>query len=214
MYQPGSQAIYDVVEKFGSDILLPDKPKGEEEIDRKKLGAIVFSDPSAMSVRLIDVIIFVRFYMKSFKSDLTPPQLKCNQSLEHIVWPHVKTEILKQIEKIREQQETNDTNKENVIILEAAVLLDAGWEDLLDGVWVVRAPHDVAVDRLVEHRSFTKEDAEKRMKAQTTRRGIGNIDEEVKSGVVTAIIDNNGGVDELKAALLEKLQDLNAWKKI
>ena len=52
MYQPGSQAIYDVVEKFGSDILLPDKPKGEEEIDRKKLGSIVFSDPSAMSVSL------------------------------------------------------------------------------------------------------------------------------------------------------------------
>ena len=52
VYKPGSQAIHDVVDKFGSDILLHDKPKGEEEIDRKKLGAIVFSDPSAMSVRL------------------------------------------------------------------------------------------------------------------------------------------------------------------
>lgn len=57
VYQPGSQAIYDVVEKFGSDILLPGKPKGEEEIDRKKLGAIVFSDPSAMSVSLYVVYI-------------------------------------------------------------------------------------------------------------------------------------------------------------
>lgn len=152
--------------------------------------------------------------MRPLIIELTPPTLKIVQSLEHIVWPHVKTEIQKQIEKIREQQETNDdkANKDNVIILEAAVLLDAGWDDLLDGVWVVRAPHDVAVDRLVEYRSFTKEDAEKRMEAQMTRRGIGNIYEEVKNGVVTAIIENSGGVDELKAALLEKLQDSNAWK--
>jgi len=51
VYQPGSQAIYDVVELFGDDILLPDKPKGQEEIDRKKLGAIVFGDPKKMKVR-------------------------------------------------------------------------------------------------------------------------------------------------------------------
>ena len=40
----------DVVEQFGVDILQTGKNKGEEEIDRKKLGALVFSNPSSMSV--------------------------------------------------------------------------------------------------------------------------------------------------------------------
>lgn len=131
----------------------------------------------------------------------------------------MKTEILAQIGEIQQQHQQqvgNDAEdkriKYPVIVLEAAVLLDAGWDDLLDGVWVIRAPHQAAVDRLVENRSFTKEDAEKRMEAQKTRRGIDNVDEEVKNGVVTAIIENTGGVDELKAALLEKLEDPNAWK--
>jgi dephospho-CoA kinase len=52
VYKPGSQAVKDVVDRFGSDVLVQDKPEGEEEIDRKKLGAIVFSDPTAMSVSL------------------------------------------------------------------------------------------------------------------------------------------------------------------
>ena len=210
MYKPGSQAIYDVVEEFGSDILLPDKPKGEEEIDRKKLGAIVFGDPNAMSL------------------------------LERIVWPHVKAEIIARIEDIKKQQATSSTSTTKtpagqeedaesgndapattttinilqppIIVLEAAVLLDAGWEDLLDGVWVVRAPQKTAVERLIEYRSFTREDAEKRIEAQNPRRGIGNVEEEVKNGVVTAIIENTGGLEELKKALLDKLNDSNAWK--
>lgn len=32
---------------------MPGKPQGQEEIDRKKLGAVVFSDPKSMSVRAL-----------------------------------------------------------------------------------------------------------------------------------------------------------------
>ena len=47
VYSPGSQAVKDIIAEFGKEILLD---ADKEEIDRKKLGAIVFSDPSAMSV--------------------------------------------------------------------------------------------------------------------------------------------------------------------
>ena len=99
-----------------------------------------------------------------------------------------------------------------MIVLESAVLLEAGYQDILDGCWVVRAPPEVAVSRLVEYRSFSKEDAEKRIEAQKTRRGIGNVEEEMDKREVTAVIENTGGLDELKASLLEKLKDPNAWK--
>ncbi|CAB9525906.1 Dephospho-CoA kinase [Seminavis robusta] len=190
VYQPGSQTIKDVVERFGTDILQTGKPKGEEEIDRKKLGAIVFSDPDAMA------------------------------TLERIVWPHVRTKILARIEEIKQEQQNeskgnnNDDNHQQpaTIVLESAVLLDAEWEDLLDGIWLVRVPHTVAIQRLVQYRNFSEEDAQKRIEAQQTRRGIGNADEEVEKGVVTAIIENTGEVEELQKSLQENLHSAKSWK--
>lgn len=139
------------------------------------------------------------------------------KKLEQIVWPHVKTKIFSRIEEIKKQDVTKESLDNEtmvpVIVVEAAVLLDAGWEDALDGVWVVRAPPTVAVERLVEHRSFSVKDAKQRIEAQNSRRGIGNIDEEVKRGIVTAIIENTGGLEELKESLQKALHDENAWKQ-
>ena len=55
VYEPGSQAIQDVVNGFGSDILEPNS----ETIDRKKLGSIVFADRNEMAVRNNDMFFFV-----------------------------------------------------------------------------------------------------------------------------------------------------------
>ena len=48
VYEPGSQSLKDIVAAFGDDILSSDAT-----IDRKKLGAIVFSNGNAMSVSLL-----------------------------------------------------------------------------------------------------------------------------------------------------------------
>jgi dephospho-CoA kinase len=98
------------------------------------------------------------------------------------------------------------------VVLESAVLLDAGWEDLLDGIWVVRVPHNLAVERLVQYRNLTKEEAEKRIQSQKSRRGIGNVEEEVEKGAITAIIENTGDVEQLKKSLLENLNNDKSWK--
>jgi len=45
VYEPGSQSLKDIVAEFGQDIL-----SNDATIDRKKLGAIVFSDNNAMTV--------------------------------------------------------------------------------------------------------------------------------------------------------------------
>ena len=136
------------------------------------------------------------------------------KALEEIVWPHLKAEIRSLIYNIK-QEHSSASKSESVpvIVLEAAVLLDAGFDDILDGVWVVRAPPDVAIQRLVEYRSFTEDDAKKRIEAQKTRRGIGNVEKEVEDGVVTAVIENTGDLEALKEELLKKLNDSNAWKK-
>lgn len=155
----------------------------EDTIDRKALGKIVFAERSAMA------------------------------KLEQIVWPHVKTKLKEKIDSSRDEwSHGKAAGNEPVIILEAAILLDAGWDDLLDGVWAVRVPASVSLERLMETRNLSKEESEKRMSAQQSSRGIGNIDEEVKSGVITAVIENEGSLDDLKEALQSAMNDPKSWK--
>ena len=183
VYSPGSQAIRDIAQEFGSDILIEETG----EIDRKKLGAIVFAERSAM------------------------------ERLEQIVWPHTKDEVIRRIEDIVNKYESKGNDEEEkatvpVVVVEAAVLLDADWhKDFLDGVLMVTAKRDVALQRLIETRGWTKEEAEQRLDAQVSRRGIGNLDDEVANKNISAVVDNSGSLDDLKSTLEKALNNPSLW---
>jgi|JI9StandDraft_2_1071091.scaffolds.fasta_scaffold336137_1 dephospho-CoA kinase len=70
-------------------------------------------------------------------------------------------------------QETGDETVHHrrcpFVVLESAVLLDVRWDDLLDGLWVVTAPRDAALHRLIETRGPTLLGGKN---AQESRRGI------------------------------------------
>lgn len=174
VYRPGSQAVKDVAEAFGSDNVID----SNGEIDRKKLGSIVFSDLEDM------------------------------KKLERIVWPHVKQDILDQIQRIKDEWKGDGLP---IVVVEAAVLLDADWQGMMSGVLVVTASPSVALDRLVENRGLSREEAEKRVAAQLSRRGIGNLEEEVRNKVVTAVIDNSGSLDDLQQALSQTVGNASTW---
>jgi hypothetical protein len=55
-----------------------------------------------------------------------------------------------------------------------------------------------------------KEDASNRLEAQSSRRGIGNWQDELKSGAVTAIIENEGS--DLWEKLEAAFDDPGCWK--
>jgi dephospho-CoA kinase len=176
VYEPNSAALNDIINEFGSDLLL-----ASGEIDRKKLGSIVFADIADM------------------------------KKLERIVWPHVKTKIMQQIETMKLEFTTKGNDKIPVIVVEAAVLLDAEWNDILDGIWVVTVSQPTAIRRLQGNRNLSVEESEKRIQAQSSRRGIGNLQQEVDDGIVSAVIPNDSSLEALKACLLAKLNDPNAW---
>jgi dephospho-CoA kinase len=157
-------------------------------IDRKKLGSIVFADRDAM------------------------------RTLEALIWPQVQSEIEKRIQRIRSEWLTSSSNdaslsfKEPVVVVEAAVLLDAGWQHtFLDAVWVITVSQEVALHRMMETRGLSREEALKRIEAQQSRRGIGNLSDESAKGVVTAQIDNSGTLEELHASLSVQLKNPAAW---
>ncbi len=107
--------------------------------------------------------------------------------LTDIVWPEIRRLAQAEIAAIRAAQPTA------VVVLEAAVLFEAGWEPLVDEIWVVVVDRDTAVARAIMRGGLSAAQVEARIDAQLT-----NAERKKRAQVV---LDNSG--DE--AALLSQL---------
>ena len=103
--------------------------------------------------------------------------------LQSIVWPEIK-------EKLKEKME-NDSEK--IIIVEAAILLEANWADLFDVVILLYADDDVIINRLTSRNNLSIEDATKRLKSQLTI----NERKDKLQNVNHIIIENNQDMNSL-----------------
>jgi len=110
------------------------------------------------------------------------------RQLTDIVWPPTAESLAAIVQK----QAAAGTG---VLVLEAAVLLQAGWDRLVDEVWLVRAPLAVARERLQRGRGLTPEEVEARLAAR--------VEPDVARADI--VIDNDGDL----AALERKVED--AW---
>lgn len=82
------------------------------------------------------------------------------KALNDIVWP----ELLKCAKaKIKEMHEIE---KKEVILLEAAVLLQAGWEVETHEIWSCIIPSKVAIQRVMERNNLSEEEAKARVNSQ------------------------------------------------
>jgi len=82
------------------------------------------------------------------------------QRLCAIVWPEIRKLVQAELETLVRR------SPEAIVVLEAAVLLEAGWEDLVDEVWVVRVSPEIAVVRLVARNGLDPSEARARLAAQ------------------------------------------------
>ncbi len=103
-----------------------------------------------------------------------PERLK---QLTDIVWPEIRRLAEAQIAAYR------TTEPEAVIVLEAAVLFEAGWEDAVEDIWVVVVDPDIAIERAIERDNVPAELVQKRIDAQ-----LSNDDRKAKADVT---IDNS-----------------------
>ena len=79
------------------------------------------------------------------------------------------------------------------IVLDAAVLFEAGWDALCDEVWTVSTAPARALERLVARNRLTPEAARARIGAQ-----LGNAEREARAD---RVIRNDGTLDALAAAV-------------
>ena len=152
-YTPQTEAWEQVVVAFGYGILQEDG-----EIDRRKLGALVFSDPDQL------------------------------EKLNQIMHPRMARMVADQIEALRGEQV-------DVVVVEAALLFEAGWDSLVEEVWVTDSPEKVVIERLKLRNGMSEEEARKRMSSQ-----MGRIERLERSDYV---IENSGDMAALESAIKE-----------
>jgi len=152
-YTPNTEAWEQVVAAFGDDILQDDK-----EIDRRKLGAIVFSDSSQLD------------------------------KLNAIMHPRMARMVSDKIEVLRGQGV-------KVVVVEAALLFEAGWDTLVEEVWVTDSSEDIVVGRLEERNGLSEEEAKKRINSQMDRA------ERIERS--DFVIDNSSDMAGLESAIKE-----------
>lgn len=102
--------------------------------------------------------------------------------LNKIVHPAVGREMAARLDAQRDTA--------NVVVLDIPLLVENPREGLC-GVVVVDLPTDIAVDRLVEFRGMSRDDAEARISRQATR--------EARVALADKVIDNSGSLEQLVA---------------
>ena len=147
-YTPNSEGWRKVISVFGQDIV-----GTENEIDRKKLGGIVFSDPSEM------------------------------EKLNKLMHPIIHDLVEEKIQLLSDQGI-------KVVVLEAAILIEANWQDLTDEIWLAKSNQEVVIERVQLRNNFTREEIIKRIQSQ-----MSNDEREKHSDIV---IDNNGTIEQLE----------------
>jgi len=121
----------------------------------------------------------------------SPESLK---KLTDIVWPAIKNMAQQEIESVKAQQ------PKQVIVLEAAVLFEAGWEDIVDEVWSTLVDREVAIERATNRDGSDREQVEARIDAQLTN--------EERAEKADRLIKNSGSEEDL-AEIVKAL-----WKEV
>jgi dephospho-CoA kinase len=149
---PGHQAVLNAFGKWVLD--------SQGEIDRARLGRLVFNDGSAMT------------------------------TLEDIVHPLVSQAIEMMVKRASQK----------VIVIEAIKLLESDLRNLCDVVWVVNVPQEMQIQRLVQKRGLSSDEAAQRIHFQSAQ--------QQKIASANVVIQNQGSFEDTWKLVVAE------WKKI
>lgn len=87
------------------------------------------------------------------------------QQLNSIVWPEIERLVEQRVDQLAAEGAS-------VVVLDAAVLLEAGWDRICHQVWVCVLRREEAVRRITERDGKTPEEAERRLDSQMPQREL------------------------------------------
>ena len=150
------------------DLQLPGRPVFDAMVER--WGEDIIGDDGGLDRQAVADIVF-----------RDEDELK---ALNGIVHPAVRTEMERQVDEQRDS--------DRVVVLDIPLLGEGDAQKRgAEGVIVVDCPTKLAIERLVEHRGFDREDAQARIAAQADR--------EDRLALADFVVDNGGDLAQLDA---------------
>ncbi|MQG52556.1 MAG: dephospho-CoA kinase, partial [SAR202 cluster bacterium] len=106
------------------------------------------------------------------------------------------------MEKLVEQNilDCKDSGSE-VVVVEAALMFEAGWNKLVDTVWTTDAPEETVISRLELRNGFSRTESQKRISSQ--------MDREDRLSRSDVILSNTGDLNAFKNVILSAWLELN-----
>ncbi|TXC90180.1 dephospho-CoA kinase [Metabacillus litoralis] len=137
--------------------------KEDKTINREKLGTIIFSDENK------------------------------RQTLNSIVHPAVRKEMLKQVEEEKNKQS-------NAVVLDIPLLFESKLTHIVDKTLLVYVDQETQMKRLMKRNGYNEEEAKMRMDSQ--------LPLYEKRELSDYIIDNNGSIESTKKQLNDLLEKI------
>ncbi len=147
------------------------------EMIREAFGDGVFQSDGAIDRKALAYIVFETEFER--------------KRLEAILHPLVIEEIFKRIYRLKQ-------SGEEIIVVDAALLIESGLYKCVDKVWVVISSEQM--DRLIKRDQLTEDEAKKRMNAQ--------LDTERRLRHADAFIDNSFGLERTEEQVDELFTQL------
>lgn len=119
---------------------------------------------------------------------------RAKDQLERIVHPRIREVLIREIEAARSRTETR------AILLDAAVLFEAGWNDLCQAVVYIDTPRPLRLERVRAGRGWNE--------AELDRREASQLPLQIKRRRANLVIDNSGVPERAAAELSRYLASL------
>ena len=180
----GKSAVLDVLRKLGAKTIDADKvahsvmlPGGRAyDAVVAAFGPGILLDDGTINRRQLANIVFAY-----------PEKLA---QLESIVHPAVEQAV----------QDEIDAADAPVVVIEAIKLLEGELKSICDEIWVVTAPEDVQIARLMDYRGMTEREARSRMRSQSSQ--------EWKASQADVVIVNDSDLQTLEERVTA------AWRRL
>jgi len=158
-------------DKVGHEVYVPGRPAWQEIVDA--FGRDVVAADGTIDRRKLGARVFADAALL--------------KTLNAIVQPRIAADIATKIRELRE------SGHQEPIVVEAAVLLEAGWQWLVDEIWVVTVSPEIAIARVLASRQLARADVERRIASQ--------LSDTQRTREATTVIANNGTLADFRASI-------------
>ena len=196
LMEPGGASYAALVQEFGEKILEDTEPSEHTEDTSKQIlqaaegTEIKYLALSEKQQRPISRPKLAKIAMATEES---------RKRLNELTHPLVQQAVENELKRLEAE------NFHGVAVIEAALLIEAGYKSICDSLWYVHAPLEHRIRRMKEYRGYSDEKIANILAGQLS-------EEEFKANADVVIENPDGGEAEVLPQILAALQNLHTFK--